>query len=75
LFTTEAQRTQRGTSFFVYRDLPADWQAGIPIDENNLSSIDPLITACFDFQRRPFSFACLSRQMKRLFSVRSVSLW
>jgi hypothetical protein len=29
--------TERGY-FFVYRDLPADRQAGIPIDENDLSN-------------------------------------
>jgi hypothetical protein len=27
-----------GYSFFVYREMPARRQAGIPIDENNLSS-------------------------------------
>jgi len=35
VFTTEAQRTRRGLCFFVCRDLPANRQAGIPIDENN----------------------------------------
>ena len=56
-----------GFFFFVYRE--------IPIDENNLSSIDPLKTACFGISVQTFSFAGISRQMKMLFSVRSVSLW